>query len=164
RFIGALPDNIQGNVIVAEPTSLQDAIQVTNNLMDQKLKGYARNTKNKRRAYTAGNNEKKGYVGSLPYYNNCKLHHEGPCTVRCRNYKRVGHVARNSTATVAPNTQWALVGNQSSIVCYECGRLGHYRKDCPKLRNQNHGNKTGNKIGSNEATTKAYAIGGGANP
>ncbi|GKG52321.1 putative reverse transcriptase domain-containing protein, partial [Tanacetum coccineum] len=36
-----------------------------------------------------------------------------------------------------------------------------YRKDCPKLRNQNLGNKTENKTGSNEATTKAYAIGGG---
>nr|GEX62006.1 retrotransposable element Tf2 [Tanacetum cinerariifolium]GFA14537.1 retrotransposable element Tf2 [Tanacetum cinerariifolium] len=32
------------------------------------------------------------------------------------------------------------------------------------LRNQNRRNKTGNKTGSNEATTKAYAIGGGANP
>ncbi|GKF44165.1 putative reverse transcriptase domain-containing protein, partial [Tanacetum coccineum] len=49
----------------------------------------------------------------------------------------------------------------------------HFRKDCPKLRNQNRGNKTGNKNGNksgnqnggNEATTKAYAIrGGGANP
>ncbi|GKC96979.1 putative reverse transcriptase domain-containing protein, partial [Tanacetum coccineum] len=45
----------------------------------------------------------------------------------------------------------------------------HFRKYCPKLRNQNHGNKTGNKNGNktgnqtrgNEATAKAYAIGGG---
>ncbi|GKD51317.1 putative reverse transcriptase domain-containing protein, partial [Tanacetum coccineum] len=49
RFIGGLPDNIQGNVIAAMPTKLQDAICVANNLMDQKLKGYARNAKNKRR-------------------------------------------------------------------------------------------------------------------
>ncbi|GJS05150.1 putative reverse transcriptase domain-containing protein [Tanacetum coccineum] len=47
KFIGGLPDNIQGNVIAAEPT---DAIRIANNLMDQKLKGYdARNAKNKRR-------------------------------------------------------------------------------------------------------------------
>ncbi|GJV80832.1 hypothetical protein Tco_1516702 [Tanacetum coccineum] len=49
------------------------------------------------------------------------------------------------------------------------GRPGHFRKDCPKLRNQNRGNKNGNKTenqtGGNEATERAYAIGGGgANP
>ncbi|GKD99314.1 hypothetical protein Tco_1387298, partial [Tanacetum coccineum] len=49
RFIGGLPDNIQGNVNAAEPTRLQDAIRIANNLMDQKLKGYAKSAKNKRR-------------------------------------------------------------------------------------------------------------------
>ncbi|GJR05572.1 hypothetical protein Tco_0528556 [Tanacetum coccineum] len=50
EFIGGLPDNISGNVITAEPTRLQDAIRITNNLMDQRLKGYAaRSVKNKRR-------------------------------------------------------------------------------------------------------------------
>ncbi|GKE53732.1 hypothetical protein Tco_1488888, partial [Tanacetum coccineum] len=38
KFIGGLPDNIQGNVIVAEPTRLQDVVRIANNLMDQKLK------------------------------------------------------------------------------------------------------------------------------
>ncbi|GKE91820.1 hypothetical protein Tco_1572915, partial [Tanacetum coccineum] len=126
RFIGGLPDNIQGNVIVAEPTKLQDAIRIANNLIDQKLKGYARSVENKRRlennprdsrghqpvfkrqiveghnvarAYTVGNNEKKGYVGSLPYCNKCKLHHVGQCTVRCENYKRVGHMTKDSKVT-----------------------------------------------------------------
>ncbi|GJZ03185.1 hypothetical protein Tco_0521146 [Tanacetum coccineum] len=41
NFIGGLPDNIQGNVIAAEPMRLQDAVRIANNLMDQKLKGYA---------------------------------------------------------------------------------------------------------------------------
>ncbi|GJX22436.1 hypothetical protein Tco_0226881 [Tanacetum coccineum] len=50
KFIGGLLDNIQGNVITAEPTRLQDSIRIANNLMDQKLKGYAaRNAENKRR-------------------------------------------------------------------------------------------------------------------
>ncbi|GJU71260.1 putative reverse transcriptase domain-containing protein [Tanacetum coccineum] len=164
-----------GNVIATEPTKLQDAIRVANNLMDQKLKGYARSAENKRRldnnprdnrgqqpvfkrqnvggqnvarAYTAGNNEKKGYVGLLPYCNKCKLHHAGPCIVRCGNCKRVGHITRDCTTAVTPNTQRALVRNQSGIVCYECRRPGHFRKDCPKLRNQNRGNKIGNKRGN----------------
>ncbi|GJT77052.1 putative reverse transcriptase domain-containing protein [Tanacetum coccineum] len=54
-----------------------------------------------------------------------------------------------------------------------CGRPGHFRKDCPKLRSQNHGNqarnrsgnKTGNQTRGNGVTAKAYAIGeGGKNP
>ncbi|GJZ56448.1 putative reverse transcriptase domain-containing protein [Tanacetum coccineum] len=190
----------EGNVIAAEPTRLQDAIRIANNLMDQKLKGYARSAKNKRRlennlrdnhgqqpvfkrqnvggknvarAYMAWNNEKKGYVGYLPYYNKCKMHHAGPCTVRCGNCKRVGHMTRDCKVTVTPNTQRTPVGNPPGIVCYECGRPGHFRKDCPKLRNQNRGNqtrnknrnKTGNQTRDNEATARAYAIGGGgSNP
>ncbi|GKD31745.1 putative reverse transcriptase domain-containing protein [Tanacetum coccineum] len=121
------------------------------------------------RAYTGGNNERKGYVGSLPYCNKCKTHHVGPCTVRCGNCKRVGHMTRDCKVTVTPNTQRAPIVNQPGIVCYECGRPGYFRKDCPKLRNQNRGNKTGNKngnktenqTGGNEATTRAYTIGGG---
>ncbi|GKE16251.1 reverse transcriptase domain-containing protein, partial [Tanacetum coccineum] len=50
RYIGGLLDNIQGNVIAVELTRLQDAIWIANNLMDQKLKGYAvKNAENKRR-------------------------------------------------------------------------------------------------------------------
>ncbi|GJR76818.1 reverse transcriptase domain-containing protein [Tanacetum coccineum] len=50
KFIGGLPDNIQGNVIAAEPTRLQDVVRMANNLMDQKLKGYAmKSVENKRK-------------------------------------------------------------------------------------------------------------------
>ncbi|GJS18664.1 putative reverse transcriptase domain-containing protein [Tanacetum coccineum] len=65
RFIGGLPDNIQGNVIAAEPTKLQDAIRIANNLMDQKLKGYARSAKNKRRL----ENNPRDNRGQQPVFN-----------------------------------------------------------------------------------------------
>ncbi|GKB14021.1 reverse transcriptase domain-containing protein [Tanacetum coccineum] len=151
KFNGGLPDNIQGNVFAAEPTRLQDAVRIANNLMDQKLKGYAvRNAENKRRldnnqrdnhrqqppvkrqnvrgqnarAYTAGNNEKKGYVGTLPFCNKCKLHHEGQCTVRCSSCKKVGHMASDCKAAVATTTRGAPEPNQKVVTCYECGRQG----------------------------------------
>nr|GFC72576.1 hypothetical protein [Tanacetum cinerariifolium] len=50
RFIRGLPDNIQGNVIAADPARLQDAIRIANHLIDKKLQGYdARSAENKRR-------------------------------------------------------------------------------------------------------------------
>ncbi|GJX59422.1 reverse transcriptase domain-containing protein, partial [Tanacetum coccineum] len=156
KFIGGLPDNIQRNVFAVKPKKHQDVVRNANNLMDQKLKGYAvKNAENKRRlevnqkdnrgqqppfkrlnvggqnvarAYMASNNERKPYNRPLPLCNKCKLRHEGPCTIRC-------------------------------------GKQGHYRSDCPKLKDQNHGNKAGNKNRVGEARGKAYVLGGGeANP
>ncbi|GKA94448.1 hypothetical protein Tco_0816486 [Tanacetum coccineum] len=117
KFIGGLSDNIQGNVIAIEPTRLQDAVRMANNLMDQNLKGYAmKNVENKRkfdnsqkdnrgqqppnkrqnvegqnvaRAYMADNNERRVCNGPLPLCNKCKFHHEGPCSVRCGKYNKV---------------------------------------------------------------------------
>ncbi|GKA70662.1 putative reverse transcriptase domain-containing protein [Tanacetum coccineum] len=169
KFIGGLPDNIQGNVIAAKPTRLQDAVRIANNLMDQKLKGYAvKNAENKRRlkvnqrdnhgqqppfkrpnvggqnvarAYMAGNNEKKPYKGPLPFCNKCKLHHEGPCTVRYGKCNKVGHLTQDYKVTISTtSTQKGQVVNQRVIT-------------------------SRNKNGVGEARGKAYVLGGGdANP
>ncbi|GKE99610.1 reverse transcriptase domain-containing protein [Tanacetum coccineum] len=141
KFIGGLPNNIQGNVIATEPTRLQDAIRIKNNLMGQKLKGYVvRDAENKKRfdnnsrdnrvqqpplkrqnmvrAYTVGNNKNKGYAGILPLCDKCKLHHHGPCPVRCGNCKKVGHQARDC---------WA----STTITCYGCGGKGYTKRYFP---------------------------------
>ncbi|GKB80698.1 putative reverse transcriptase domain-containing protein [Tanacetum coccineum] len=109
----------------------------------------------------AGNNEKNGYEGTLPFCNRCKLHHEGQCTAKCRNYKRIRHLARDCRSVVTVPTQGTLGPNQGVITCFECGAQGHYRKDCPKVKNQNRGNKA--RVP--DARGKAYILGGGdANP
>nr|GEX72622.1 reverse transcriptase domain-containing protein [Tanacetum cinerariifolium] len=40
------------------------------------------------RAYTDWPSEKKEYAGTLPLCNKCKLHHNGPCIVKCTNCKK----------------------------------------------------------------------------
>ncbi|GJR75755.1 reverse transcriptase domain-containing protein [Tanacetum coccineum] len=81
-----------------------------------------------------GSGERKEYAGTLPLCNKCKFHHNGPCTVKCANCKRVGHLTRDCWSSAATN-------NQRTLTCYECGNQGHYKSDCPKLKNRNHGNQ-----------------------
>ncbi|GJZ51922.1 reverse transcriptase domain-containing protein, partial [Tanacetum coccineum] len=51
KYISGLPDNIHGNVISVRPKTLDDAIELANDLMDQKLRTYAeRQNENKRKA------------------------------------------------------------------------------------------------------------------
>ncbi|GKB35820.1 putative reverse transcriptase domain-containing protein [Tanacetum coccineum] len=114
------------------------------------------------RAYTTGGNKGRVYVGPHPLCNKYKLHHFGPCTVKCRSCGKIGHLTRDCKPAVpAAVNQRAPVVNQRIATCFECGRQGYFKKDCPKLKNQNHGNKPVIP----EAIGKAYTIGrGNANP
>nr|GEW42285.1 putative reverse transcriptase domain-containing protein [Tanacetum cinerariifolium] len=53
------------------------------------------------------------------------------------------------------NNQKAQGATARGITCYECGVLGHYKGDCPKLKNGNQGNRDGN----GNAMARAYAVG-----
>nr|GEU57032.1 putative reverse transcriptase domain-containing protein [Tanacetum cinerariifolium] len=55
------------------------------------------------------------------------------------------------------NNQCAAVNTntQRGVTCYECGVQGHYKKDCPKLRNKNQGNQAG----SGNAMARAFGVG-----
>ncbi|GJW49945.1 putative reverse transcriptase domain-containing protein [Tanacetum coccineum] len=124
RFIGGLQDNIQGNVIAANPARLQDAIRIANQLMTRKSKGYSakqppfkrQNTsgQNVARAYTAGNNERK----------------------------RVGHQTRDCKAAMLQTLKGPPVGNSSR------------ESEPWKPDKKQDGNKLKPRTGGNEATGK----------
>nr|GEY92941.1 hypothetical protein [Tanacetum cinerariifolium] len=103
KYIGELPDNIHGNVMSARPKTLDEAIELANDLMDQKLCTYAESqTESKRKfdnnnqaqqltkrqnvaqAYVIRTGARKEYAGTLPLCNKCKFHHNGSCTTKAR--------------------------------------------------------------------------------
>ncbi|GJT80826.1 putative reverse transcriptase domain-containing protein [Tanacetum coccineum] len=167
KYISGLPDNIYGNVKSARPKTLDETIELANDLMDQKLRTYAeRQSDNKRKAddssrnnhghqqqpfkrqnvakvYNIGSGEKKPYGGSLPKCTKCHFHHNGPCTQKCHKCNKVGHFARDcrsSGNTNVANTQKGNGANPKGNGCFECGAPGHFKRDCPKLKNKDGGN------------------------
>ncbi|GKA02946.1 putative reverse transcriptase domain-containing protein [Tanacetum coccineum] len=166
RYIWGLSYNIRGNVTSSAPARLQDAVRMANILMDQKVhsnaskqvdnirkwEGQSRDNRASHqpfrrpdvaRAYAPGNNERSGYAGTHPYCSKCRLHHVGPCTVK----------------TLLNNQRASVVNQRASATCFECGRHGHNRLNCQKLKTQNLGNQAINI----EARGRVFALGGGEN-
>nr|GFC04698.1 reverse transcriptase domain-containing protein [Tanacetum cinerariifolium] len=119
KYINGLPDNIYGSVKASKPKTLDETIELANDLMDQKLRTYAeRQSNNKRKAdesfrnnhghqqqtlkrqnvarvYNMGTGERKPYSGNFPRCTKCHFHHNGPCTQKCHKCNKVGHFARD---------------------------------------------------------------------
>ncbi|GJU56671.1 putative reverse transcriptase domain-containing protein [Tanacetum coccineum] len=179
KCVGGLPDMIHKSVMASKPKTMQDAIEFATKMMDQKIRTFVdRQAENKRklddssrnnqnqqqpfkwqnvaRAYNVGPGKKKVYGGFKPLCPKCNYHHDGQYAPKCNNYKKVGHLARDyRSPAAAANNQRASGANQRVITCFECGVQGHYKKDCPKLKNNNRRNQAGN----DRATIRAYAVG-----
>ncbi|GJT01932.1 putative reverse transcriptase domain-containing protein [Tanacetum coccineum] len=91
------------------------------------------------KACAAGSNNKRGYAGKFPSCNKCKLHHAGPCPVKCKKCQKVGHHEKDCRVR-AP----AIGGNfLQNVTCFGCGEQGHYNNRCSRLKNQNHDDQEG---------------------
>ncbi|GJS24230.1 putative reverse transcriptase domain-containing protein [Tanacetum coccineum] len=186
KYVGGLPDMIHGSVKASKPKTMQEAIEFATELMDKKILTITeRQAENKRkfedtyrnnqnqqqtfkrnnvaRAYTVGPGEKKLYGRVKPMCPKCNYHHDGQCAPKCTKCKRTGHSACDcrKRPAAANNNQRAQGTNRRILTCYECGAQGHFRSDCPKLKNGNQGNQAGNR----NVVARAYVMGSaGTNP
>nr|GEW08063.1 reverse transcriptase domain-containing protein [Tanacetum cinerariifolium] len=100
KYISGLSDSIYRNVKSSKPRMLDETIELTNDLMDQKLRTYTERADNKRKAddTSSGN-------------------------------ANVANAQKDSKKTPKGNG------------CFECGASGHFKRDFPKLKNKNRGNR-----------------------
>ncbi|GKB05239.1 reverse transcriptase domain-containing protein [Tanacetum coccineum] len=137
KYIGGLPDTIHGSVMATKPKTMQDAIEFATELMDKKINTWAeRQADNKRKSDdTTRNNQnqqpnKRQNTGrAYAAGNGDRRPYEGPRPLNPPNV----------------NTR----ANQR-----ECGNQGHYRSDCPKLKN-------GNQARGTETRGRVLALAGG---
>nr|GFC70710.1 hypothetical protein [Tanacetum cinerariifolium] len=187
KYISGLLDMILGSVKASKSKTMQEVIEFTTELMEDKTRAYAeRQAYNKRKsediarknqnqqpnkrrntgqAYTAGNGDMRLYAGSRPLCSKCNYNYEGPCLPKCNNCKRVGHLTKDYKSRPANNNNnnnnSRNNNNQQGNGCFECGAQGHFKRNCPKLKN----NDCGNQAGNDRAPARVYAVGNaGANP
>nr|GEW39154.1 putative reverse transcriptase domain-containing protein [Tanacetum cinerariifolium] len=154
------------------PKTLDETIELANDLMDQKLCTYVkRQNENKRkaddlprnnqqqphkkqnvaRAYTAGPGEKKVYTRDLSLCTKCNYHYTRQCASKCRKCKRYCHTTTDCRVNTNNNNNNK---NKKAGACYDCGNTGHIKKNCPKLKNRRNGS------GNGVAQGRVYALGG----
>nr|GFA01781.1 hypothetical protein [Tanacetum cinerariifolium] len=128
RYIGGLPDSIHGSVAASKPKTMQEATEMATGLMDKKIRTYAeRQAANKRKQDVA-----RAYAAGS------------------------GNRQQSSTnANVANNQRGNGAGQK--VTCYECGAQGHFKRYCPKLKNNN--NNSGNQVGTGNAQARVYVVG-----
>ncbi|GJR06717.1 putative reverse transcriptase domain-containing protein [Tanacetum coccineum] len=157
KYIRGFPEGIKGNVTSSKPATLHDAINMARELIEQGVQAKALRIgdSNKRKwedqqgnnyhqqqnrrqeaakVYVAAPAKGRGYAGNLPWCNRCKAHHQpGPCPPRCGKCHKLGHQEGEC------RTRIPVAGGNSlqNVTCFGCGNHGHYRSDCPELKNRN---------------------------
>nr|GEY67757.1 hypothetical protein [Tanacetum cinerariifolium] len=87
--------------------------------VDQKLKGYARSAKNKRRL----ENNPRDNRGQQPVFKRQNVRGQNVARAyTAGSNEKKSHMTRDCKVTITQNTQRAPARNQPGIVCYECER------------------------------------------
>nr|GEV20160.1 hypothetical protein [Tanacetum cinerariifolium] len=125
RYIAGLPNMIHGSVKASKPQSIQEAIEFATEMMDKKMF-----TQAERQEIRSLMEEPNLYVPTAIF---TKIQ-------KCTNCRKIGHWARDCKSRPAAaannnNNQRAQGANARGITCFECGVQGHYKSDCPKLKN-----------------------------
>ncbi|GKB60890.1 putative reverse transcriptase domain-containing protein [Tanacetum coccineum] len=140
-YIRGLTDNIKGEVTFSKPANLIEAVRMAHKLMEQKLQasderileGKKRKWENFQSGNSNGNTramvtvptDGKVSSGSLSLCEHYFTGHDGPCTIKCHKYRKIGH-----KAWYCKEKNVAMGVNALPIpTCYDCVEKAYAIKD-----------------------------------
>nr|GFB77290.1 hypothetical protein [Tanacetum cinerariifolium] len=184
KYIGGLPDMIHGSVVASKPKTMQKAIEIATELMDKKIRTFterkivskrkfentSRTTRNQQQQQSnkRQNTGRRGTeLGQKPTCYECGVqgHFRRECPKMKNNNNHGNQGGRNNTpvrvyavgrAGTDPDANVRGTVSGQKLGCYECGVQGHFRRECPKLKNNNNHDNQG---GRNNAPARVYVIG-----
>ncbi|GKB49566.1 putative reverse transcriptase domain-containing protein [Tanacetum coccineum] len=132
KYVGGLPDMIHGSVVASKPKTMQEATEMAIEVMDKRIQTFAD---------SQTENKRKPDYNQQP-----QQHHKN---------KR-----QNTSRAYVAGIRGTRSGQKPT--CFECGAQGHFKRECPKLKNNNN---RGNQVRGGNALAKVYAVGHtGTNP
>ncbi|GJY46535.1 putative reverse transcriptase domain-containing protein [Tanacetum coccineum] len=135
---------------VSLPKTLDETIELANELMDQKLRTYAeRQSDSKRKADDISRNNQQPFKKQ----NVAKAYNLGTAEKKTYEGGIYAHDCKSASNTNATNNRGSNGPNPKGNGCFECGNLRHFKRDYLKLKNKNGGN--GNAQGWVYAVGKA---------
>ncbi|GKC26906.1 putative reverse transcriptase domain-containing protein [Tanacetum coccineum] len=149
KYVGGLPDMIHRSVMMSKTNTMQDAVEFATELMDKKIRTYVeRHTENKRKFEDTSRNNQ-----------NQQQQNKRQNTGRAYNAWSGEKKPYGGSKPLCSKCNYHYDGQKAT--CFECGAQGHFKRECPNLRNNNCGNQGGN----DNAPAKVYAVGhAGKNP
>ncbi|GJU12984.1 putative reverse transcriptase domain-containing protein [Tanacetum coccineum] len=142
KYISGLPNNIYGNVKFARPKTLDETIELANDLMNQKVRTYVeRKSDNKTKAGDLSRNNHGHQQQPFKRQNVTKVYNKG--TGEKKPYR--GSLPKSTGNTNVANTQKGNGAAPKGNGCFKCGAPGYFKRDCPKLKNKDgwNGNAQG---------------------
>ncbi|GJU68348.1 putative reverse transcriptase domain-containing protein [Tanacetum coccineum] len=138
-FIGGLPHSIKGTVTASKPQTLEEAITITQRLMDQVTNHNS----------VQGTNYHKRKFDDIRTFNNNNYqnNHNNRNNDYQQQQSRRKETFRACAATPTKNKRNCRSKGPAtrsnlqpvSVTCHACGEKGHYKYQCPKANNNAHG-------------------------
>nr|GFA03164.1 hypothetical protein [Tanacetum cinerariifolium] len=131
KYVGGLPDMIYGSVVDRNQKRRETASK-------RKLENTSRTTRNQQQQQQHSN--KRQNIGRV-------------YTIASGGKKQYGDPNPYALNAIITTTVHVLLRQKSG--CYECGVQGHFKRECPKLKNNNN---QGNQGGRNNAPARTIGI------
>ncbi|GJR17482.1 putative reverse transcriptase domain-containing protein [Tanacetum coccineum] len=150
--VGGLPDMIHGNIVASKPKTMQEAVEMATELMDKKVSTIAeRQAENKRKfENTSRNNQNQQQQN--------KRQNTGRAYIAGTGEKK----PYEGSKPLCAKCNYHHDNPCQKPTCFECGVQGHFKRECPKLKNNKN---RGNQVGNDRAPAKVYVVGhAGTNP
>nr|GEU42606.1 hypothetical protein [Tanacetum cinerariifolium] len=140
KYVSGLPDNIYGSMKASKPKMLDETIELANDLMDQKLHTYAERKSNNKRKADGSFKNNHGHQQQTPKRQNVSRVYNmwtGERKPYSGNFpKSLCPRLQNSRNANVANAQRNNGENPKGNGCFECEATGHFKRDCPKLKNK----------------------------